>query len=101
MKVIAHIARTEVLVQMSRHELARLAGLYGEHALPYLGGASGEKLPIGTTIAIDKMYDRLRSQEQVAGQLDQMAKSLRGLAELVESVRPTAAFLTEEPKEGA
>lgn len=97
MKVIAHAGRETVLVELTRTELARVAGHHCESSVPH-NGFTHERFPIGETIDVSAMYDRLQAQRNVASQLSQMAKNLRGLADLVDVVQPSAELLTKVPE---
>lgn len=50
------------------------------------------------TVDVSAIYRRMRAQEKAADQLNQCAKTLRSLADLVEQQSPTALGLVKVPE---
>lgn len=103
MKVIAHIGEDRILVELHRDEAANLVGASYASSLPDVGGSYSRerKFPIGYELKVSDIYRRLQHQEGVAGQLEVAERNLRSLADLIETVKPTADELTKQPEGGA
>lgn len=97
MKIIGTAGR-EILVQMSKDEVAKILGFSYEENIPNHAYYC-ERFTPGKEYAVSDIYARLRHQEGVKAQLATAAKSLESLADLIRHVSPIADELTKQPDE--
>ena len=83
MRIIAHAAHGDVIVQMNERELANVAGKDYESDLVVRGHTRIEGTEIGTEYKVSEAWNRLRSQSRAAGELEGVSKTLSALADLV------------------
>lgn len=93
MKIIGHGTRDKLIVEMTREELAHITGASSSYDLP---GRTGDQTPVGAEFKPSDIFLRLKHQATVAAQLNNAAKSLESLADLVRHVAPVADELTKE-----
>lgn len=101
MKIIAHVGNSNVLVQVTRDEFAKMIGKTYAHELQSRGGYSApDGFDIGAEYQVSDVYNRLRHQERVSDQLKSARENLIALAGLMACVEPVAAELTKQPEGG-
>lgn len=102
MKIIAHAAHGDVIVQMTDRELANIVGKDYESELAVRGNYTRlEGTEIGTEYQVSKAWNRLRSQSRAANELEGVSKTLSALADLVTQTKVTFTNCTAEQDGGA
>lgn len=99
MKIIAHIGSSNVLVEMTRSEVAQITGKYGESELakPSTIYGKDDGFRIGTEYGVSDIFHRLKHQETVRSQLQIARNNLIAIAGLMATVEPIADELTKQP----
>ncbi len=101
MKVIAHSSRSNVLVDVSRRELANMVGHEYEDSLSVGSGYNrNDGFDVGTEYDVSSIFSRLRKQERVKEQLENCATNLEALASLIRTVIPVAKQVAEDGSDG-
>lgn len=101
MKVLAKASRT-YLVEATEDELAQIAGHAYLSRAPFAKASDSYqrewRIPIGTELVVSERFQRLADLERSREASVQAAKTLRGLAALVEQTLP-AGLVPPKPEE--
>ena len=92
MKIIAKAANNTYLAEVSDYELLRIMGFRYE-------SETKKKLEIGAEIPVSRLYDALTIERERPEELNKLARSLRAIADKVESVNNLLSSPIVEPKE--
>ena len=102
MKIIAHAAHGDVIVQMSDAELANVVGKDYSSELVVRGNHTRlEGTEIGTEYQVSVVWRRLKHQAAAANELQGVSNTLSALAELVTQTKVTFTNCTAEENGGA
>jgi hypothetical protein len=100
-KIIAKVDDEVVLVQMSRRELARLAGYSYENCLVRENRVTeGYAFRIGAEYKIHETWDRLEAQAAASQKLNGISTTLTALADLVKQTEGALVQAVEIKTEG-
>lgn len=89
MKIIANVSNEIVMVQCTRDELAQVMGYHSAYHFP---GDSNNKLPVGTVVNVNEMYQAVH---EVGNIKDTIEKAVDTHAKLTAAVQ--RMFLVLEP----
>ena len=89
MKIIANISSEIVLAQCTRDEICQIMGY---HSTYYVPGDSNNKLPVGTVVNVNEMYQAVHEVGEIKQTVE---KALETHAKLTASVQ--RLFLVLEP----
>lgn len=104
MKIIGHVGNNGLIVEVTRSELAKMAGYTYETEMENVhgGGYHSSAFNVGRDYKVSDIFNRLKDQERVAERLEDCAKSLECMAGLVRSQVSIAELvgpeIQKEPK---